>query len=108
VNGHDETNLNVKPGRLTVVVLMGIGRAAAIARRFMECGWSADTPSAIVFDASTPRQQAWRGSLEQLAADARAVASDGPGTIVIGEVAAMNVFEHAQVTREERVHVGRR
>src|SRR5919204_5520118 len=93
VNGHDETNLNVKPGRMTVVVLMGIGRAAAIARRFMDCGWSADTPSAIVFDASTSRQQAWRGSLEQLATDERALASDGPGTIVIGDVAAINVFE---------------
>ena len=72
---------------MTLVVLMGIERSGVLASRLVERGWSGGTPAAIIFDASTSRQQVWRGRLDDLAAGEPATGSDGPGTIVIGDVA---------------------
>jgi uroporphyrin-III C-methyltransferase len=68
----------------TVVILMGIERREAIVAKLLDAGLAADTPVAVVMDATTPRQRVWSGDLIGLiTAD---VAS--PAVIVIGAVAA--------------------
>jgi uroporphyrin-III C-methyltransferase / precorrin-2 dehydrogenase / sirohydrochlorin ferrochelatase len=74
------------PNRVTVVVLMGLAAAGALASRLIARGWQRATPAAVLFAASTPDATTWRGPLADLA-QAAADAPDGaPGTIVIGEV----------------------
>ena len=53
---------------ITVVVLMGLSRRAALASRLVRSGWTRRMPEALVADASTPRQEVWRGTLGDLAA----------------------------------------
>jgi len=96
VSGHDEdifasTIAALEPGGITVVVLMGLARRTAIAARLIARGWSPETPAAIVADASLPQQQVWRGTLEDLAAGRALLAGDGPASIVIGAVAALDL-----------------
>jgi siroheme synthase len=60
-------------------------------------------PAAIVVDATRADQQAWRGTIGELAADApgalgRAagapgLSNDNPGSIVIGRVAALDLTD---------------
>ncbi len=92
VSGHDEHGFTsvlngIQANGLTLVVLMGVTHAATIARALLERRWLRSTPAAVVFDATTSRQRTWRGSLDDLAS--AAFDSDGPGTIVIGAVAAL-------------------
>jgi uroporphyrin-III C-methyltransferase/precorrin-2 dehydrogenase/sirohydrochlorin ferrochelatase len=94
VGGHDLNAFasavdNVAPNDLTLVVLMGVGRRAALARRLVERGWHGSTPAAIVVDASRATQTVWRGTLEDLAAERVDIDQDGPGTMVIGQVVAV-------------------
>ena len=96
VSGHEEEAFAsavaaLQPNGITIVVLMGLGRSAAIACRLIDRGWSRGTPAAVIVDASTPRQQVWRGRLDQLAADEVAVDGRGAGTIVIGDVVAIGL-----------------
>jgi uroporphyrin-III C-methyltransferase/precorrin-2 dehydrogenase/sirohydrochlorin ferrochelatase len=96
VSGHDERVLmsaigDLRPNAVTIVVLMGMGRSTTIASRLIDCGWSPGTPVAVIVDGSTPRQQVWRGRLEDLVLDEAVIESDGPGTIVIGDVAALQL-----------------
>jgi uroporphyrin-III C-methyltransferase len=102
VSGHDEEVFAsavgaLEPSGATIVVLMGLGRRAAIARRLLDRGWPAATPAAIVADASRPDQQTWRGTIGDLAsgeeAGAETMRGDGPATIVIGEVAALDLTD---------------
>ena len=94
VSGHDEEAFasaiaGLQPNGVTVVVLMGLGRSAAIASRLIDRGWSRGTPVAIVVDASRSRQRTWRGTLDQLALDSVEWDARSAGTIVIGAVAAL-------------------
>jgi uroporphyrin-III C-methyltransferase/precorrin-2 dehydrogenase/sirohydrochlorin ferrochelatase len=93
VSGHDEEAFasaiaGLAPNGVTVVVLMGVGRSAAIASRLIDRGWARGTPAALVLDASRPRQRTWRGRLDQLASDTIEWSARSTGTIVIGAVAA--------------------
>jgi uroporphyrin-III C-methyltransferase/precorrin-2 dehydrogenase/sirohydrochlorin ferrochelatase len=96
VSGHDEQVFatatgGVMPNGVTLVVLMGIGRSAALAAQLIDRGWKPETPAAVVVDASLPGQQAWRGRLDELAAN-RSVFVAGTaalGTIIIGEVVSV-------------------
>jgi uroporphyrin-III C-methyltransferase/precorrin-2 dehydrogenase/sirohydrochlorin ferrochelatase len=95
-SGHDEevfgtTIAQLQPNSVTVVVLMGMRRRAAIAALLIERGWSPSTPAALVADASLPQQQVWRGTLAALASGEAAIDSDGPVSIVIGDVAALDL-----------------
>jgi siroheme synthase len=81
----------LQPNGVTLVVLMGLGRSAQIACRLIDNGWSRGTPAALVVDATRPHQQVWRGTLDQLAADAVEIRGDGAGTIVIGDVVALQL-----------------
>jgi uroporphyrin-III C-methyltransferase / precorrin-2 dehydrogenase / sirohydrochlorin ferrochelatase len=96
VSAHDEavfasTIAALRPNGVTVVVLMGLARSAAIACRLIDNGWARGTPAAIVVDATRPDQHVWRGTLDQLAADAAAINRHGAGTIVIGDVVAIGL-----------------
>jgi len=90
IGGHGEAFdgaiRSVVPNDVTLVVLMGLARRADIARRLLARGWRAGTPAAVVVDASMPTQACWTGTLADLAAGRAAVAAEGAGTLVIGEV----------------------
>jgi len=121
VSGHDEeafatTVEQIAPGIVTLVILMGVGRAAALAARLIAAGWPRLMPAALVVDASTSRQQVWRGRLDELSERQLPLDRDGPGTIVIGNVAALDLCCKGQVGRVGQVrqvglgeakHVGR-
>ena len=109
VSGHDEEAFaasigQCSPNGLTLVVLMGAGRRAALASRLIDRGWARETPAAIVADASLPQQQIWRGTLDDLGSDRAPLAGDGPATIVIGAVAALALITgDAHMVTAERV-----
>ena len=101
VSGHDAQAFTsaihqLQPNGVTVVVLMGLGRSAAIACELIDRGWSRGTPAAIIVDASRPQQQVWRGTLDELAQDVVEFNGDGAGTIVIGDVVAIGMQARAQ------------
>ncbi len=96
VSGHEEEAFasaiaQLQPNGITVVVLMGRRRSAAIAQLLIDRGWSRGTPAAVIVNASRPEQHVWRGTLETLSADAVSVAGDGAGTLVIGDVVAVGL-----------------
>ena len=110
VSGHDLDALcasvgGVTPGAATLVVLMGLSRAAGIASVLAARGWALETPAAVIVEASLPAQQVWRGTLGELAADGAAISGDGPGTIVIGEVVSLAARDES---RQEEQHVSYR
>ena len=84
----DRALASIGPGLLTIVMLMAIGRRAAIAQRLIDRGWSPATPAAIVLGAGTPEMWTWRGPLARLATTV-IPESSAAGTIVIGDVAAL-------------------
>ena len=89
-------------GRLrgTVVVLMGVETAPAIAAVLVEHGRSPDTPVAIVSDGSMATQRTIRTTLADLP---RAVADEvvrPPSVWVVGEVVALTALRPAQDVRD--------
>ena len=98
VSGHDEEAFasaiaQLQPNGLTLVVLMGLGRSAAIACALIDRGWSRGTPAAVIVEASKRQQQLWRGTLDRLATDAVPLDAGGAGTIVIGHVVSIGLQE---------------
>jgi uroporphyrin-III C-methyltransferase len=93
ITGHHEATWlpmlrGMKAGAMTLVVLMGLGSRARIVEALLREGWPGWMPAAVVIAASTPRQWVWRGTLSQLPVAAIDAKRDGPGVIVIGEVAS--------------------
>ncbi len=94
VSGHDEQSFasaiqGLEPAGVTLIVLMGVGRSAALANHLVARGWAGSTPAALVFDASMPGQQVWRGTLEDLVHGRAVTLAAGPGTIVVGAVVSV-------------------
>jgi len=97
VSGHDVEAFSSAISGLdsrgvTLVVLMGLARTAALASRLLDRGWAPEMPAAVIVDASSAGQQVWRGTLGALAAgapDVVAGAAAAPGTIVVGEVVSL-------------------
>jgi len=56
----------LEPDSVTVVALMGLAERAAIAETLLARGWSADTPAAIVLNASRVDQEVRRVTLGEL------------------------------------------
>jgi siroheme synthase len=82
----------LEPVGVTLVVLMGLARTAALAARLLDQGWIGETPAAVIVDASSSGQRVWRGTLSDLAGgapDIVAGAAAAPGTIVVGEVVSL-------------------
>jgi uroporphyrinogen III methyltransferase / synthase len=69
----------------TLVFLMGIGNMEKITQGLILEGKSPQTPAAIVYEASTPRQKVEVGTLENLVSK-KHVGEEKPGIIVIGDV----------------------
>ncbi|HTM02726.1 MAG TPA: uroporphyrinogen-III C-methyltransferase [Vicinamibacterales bacterium] len=74
----------VRPGSVTLVVMMGVAGRARIATTLIESGWHATLPAAIVCGASTPDEWIWTGTLDGVGAAPAPV--DVPGVLVIGAV----------------------
>jgi len=96
VSGHDTEVFTaavnaLKPNGLTLVVMMGLARRAAIAGELVRAGWDVNTPAAVVSDGTLPTERAWRGTLADLASDGVAIDTDGPAVIVIGAVAGLEL-----------------
>ena len=96
VSGHDTEAFGasiegVARTGVTLVVLMGLARRAELAGILLKNGWSPGVPAALIAEASTARQEVWRGTLEALATGGSQVESDGPALFVVGEVAAMTL-----------------
>jgi uroporphyrin-III C-methyltransferase/precorrin-2 dehydrogenase/sirohydrochlorin ferrochelatase len=97
VSGHDveafsAATSGLEPRGVTLVVLMGLARTAALAARLLDQGWIGETPAAVIVDASSSGQRSWRGTLSDLAGgapDVVAGAAAAPGTIVVGEVVSL-------------------
>jgi uroporphyrin-III C-methyltransferase/precorrin-2 dehydrogenase/sirohydrochlorin ferrochelatase len=96
VSGHDLAAFDAVVGRLgpggvTLVVLMGAARRAELAGRLLAHGWAPAERAAIVADASLPGQRTWRGSVGELASGQVAIDGEGPATIIVGEVAGLDL-----------------
>jgi uroporphyrinogen III methyltransferase/synthase len=94
ITGHEDPT---KPGQIdweavariggTIVVLMGVARLPAIAARLVAGGLAPDTPAAAIRWGTRPEQQTVRATLATLTDhDLQA-----PSTIVIGQVASVNL-----------------
>jgi uroporphyrin-III C-methyltransferase/precorrin-2 dehydrogenase/sirohydrochlorin ferrochelatase len=86
---------SLSPNCATVVVMMGIGQMAQIATLLIGCGWSASTPAAVLLSASTADAALRSGTLVELAAGFDLAGSEGPGTIVIGDVVRLRALLHS-------------
>lgn len=78
-------------GRLrgTLVLLMAVENAPAIATALMEHGRAADTPVAVICDGTMPTERTVVSSLATLAEDLRRDEVRPPAIIVVGEVVAV-------------------
>jgi len=70
----------------TVVFLMGVATVDGIRDGCLRAGMAADTPAAIVENATTPRQRSFIGTLEKLPEIAKENNIVPPAVIVVGEV----------------------
>jgi uroporphyrin-III C-methyltransferase len=96
VSGHDravfeQTIHALRPNGVTVVILMGFARRCELAQHLIDAGWNTTTPAALVADGTLPSEQAWRGTVLELAEGRALLDSDGPALIVIGAVASLQL-----------------
>src|SRR5690606_7648014 len=73
----------------TLVVYMGVGSLASIAKRLVGAGKSASTPSAIVEWGTFARQRTVSAPLAELPLAAEKAGIGSPALVVVGEVAAL-------------------
>ena len=89
IAGHTDDSLAqtlaaVRPGSLTLVVMMGLTGRAAIVQQLLAAGWAPGVPAAVICAASTPAAWTWTGRLDEVA---QAAPPQGlPGVLVVGEV----------------------
>jgi uroporphyrin-III C-methyltransferase/precorrin-2 dehydrogenase/sirohydrochlorin ferrochelatase len=75
--------------RGTVVLLMAVQNAGAIAEALIEGGRDAGTPAAVVVEGTLPQEQTAFTTLAELATTIREQDLRPPAVIVIGEVVAL-------------------
>lgn len=90
VSGHSEAAYrpvlsSLAPRSATVVVLMGLGHRADIARVLLERGWDPQTPASMVCNASKPDACTWIGPLSELG-KAPTPPGEAAGILVVGPV----------------------
>lgn len=106
--GLNEALASARPGGVTLVVMMGLARRAAIVARLLALGWPAQTRAAIVCGASTREEWIWTGPLATLAS---AVPPPGvAGVLVVGHVVSIGEALAAAGTRRaeaDEVRYGR-
>jgi uroporphyrin-III C-methyltransferase / precorrin-2 dehydrogenase / sirohydrochlorin ferrochelatase len=109
VSGHDEDTFagavsGLPPGATTLIILMGVARSAGLASRLLAQGWAPRTPAALVVDGSRATQHVWRGTLDDLARGRATIggsARSAPGTIVIGEVVAVQTLGSVRLQADQ-------
>jgi uroporphyrin-III C-methyltransferase/precorrin-2 dehydrogenase/sirohydrochlorin ferrochelatase len=79
----------IPPDSVTLIVLMGVAARATIRATLTEAGWSAETPAAIVTNASRPDQHTWTGTLATLDSGREIAPLEEAGVIVIGPVVSL-------------------
>ncbi|MHB9800307.1 uroporphyrinogen-III C-methyltransferase [Pseudomonas sp. MT3] len=87
----DDSPLNwrsLAEGGTTLVVYMGVARLAEIRDGLLAGGMRADTPVAMIENASLPTQREYRSLMQDMLEDAQDFALKSPAILVIGEVAA--------------------
>jgi uroporphyrin-III C-methyltransferase len=88
--------------RQTVVIYMGLGALPTICRQLAAHGLPADTPAAVVEQATTPAQRVVAGTLLTLPMLAQAQAVAAPALVVVGESVRLHNtlgwFAHAGAT----------
>ena len=90
--GHPESLVDwpaVARLRGTVVLLMAVDNAAAIASALVTGGRPADTPAAVIVEGTMPGEQKALSTLGELGADIAAQGLRPPAIIVIGQVVAV-------------------
>lgn len=87
----------------TLVIYMGVGKAAAIANKLIAHGRSSETPVAVVENGTRANEKLVTGALKDLGQLIECEAIAGPAILVIGEVAALAgsavlraVIEHSE------------
>jgi len=75
--------------RGTLVLLMAVENAAAIAAELLDGGRSPDTPVAVICDGSLPTMRTITSTLDRLGEEIAAQDVKPPAIIVIGDVAAL-------------------
>ncbi len=88
--GKDQSNIDWSvlakfPG--TIVFYMGIGSLESIAQRLTENGKPADTPIAIIANATFPTQRVLRSTLERVSDECKKQKIEPPALVVIGDAA---------------------
>lgn len=73
----------------TVVIYMGVGTLPVVAEKLIEHGLSADTPAAIIEQATLPGQRCVDGTLQTLPALASEHGIASPALIIIGGVVSL-------------------
>ena len=86
----DESNIDWRvlanfPG--TIVFYMGMGTLESIAQRLIENDKLADTPAAVIANATFPTQRVLRATLEHISAECKKQEIGPPALVVIGEAA---------------------
>ncbi|NJN83181.1 MAG: uroporphyrinogen-III C-methyltransferase [Caldilineaceae bacterium] len=73
----------------TLVILMGLANLDYVMERLLSAGCAADTPAAIISQATFADQQVIAGTVSNLSAQLENTLFTSPATIVVGEVAAL-------------------
>lgn len=95
--GHPESLVDWRAvGQLrgTVVLMMAVENAPAIAEALIDAGRPADTPVAVVVEGTMPEERTVLTALGELGADIKAQGVRPPAIIVVGEVVAVARPEH--------------
>jgi uroporphyrin-III C-methyltransferase / precorrin-2 dehydrogenase / sirohydrochlorin ferrochelatase len=77
---------SIRPGAMTLVLLMAVGARQAIATALLMRGWPPATAAALVFGASRADGETWTGTLAALARGEGPPLLNCPGTLIIGDV----------------------
>jgi uroporphyrin-III C-methyltransferase / precorrin-2 dehydrogenase / sirohydrochlorin ferrochelatase len=83
---------SIRPGTMTLVLLMAVGAQQEIATALVTRGWPQTTPAALVFAASRDESDTWIGTLAALMRGDGPHRADHPGTLVIGEVVRLSAL----------------
>ena len=77
----------------TLVFLMGLRALPVLAERLMAAGKPAETPAAVISGGNAGKTQAVRGTLGTITAETAVSGIRAPAVIVVGDVAAMDLFK---------------
>lgn len=97
----DDSPLNwqaLAQGGTTLVVYMGVSKLEEVQQGLLAGGLAAQTPVAMIENASLPQQREQRSTLAQLCQDAARFKLCSPAIVVIGEVAAAHSAVLQQLT----------